>query len=349
MKNTLYISTWFYGEGKGEESVYPQVQGVSSSSAFQEVYWKCVVTFFASSVRCNPQAQHILFVSSPRIPIIGTFDIREFLSRLGVRIEVVPFTYRTPQGFYGSWRNQFYVFDIIHRLAQICEPDDACILLDSDCVWVRPASLLQAKIAEHEVLTYDVYGTRDWVVNGLGSDEMRDLSSELLDRRLQHNPRYYGGEIFAATGTGVERIGRELGTLWEENLTRFRQRRTKFNEEAHALSHVYLKLGYEGGTANDFIRRMWTSFRYSNVGSNDDFNLAIWHLPAEKRFGLRRLFRSVKNDRSRFWHLDDDEYRAFLASKLGIPRRTTSKFVFDLCGFAGGELAKLFRGHLGKS
>ena len=44
-------ATWLYAEREGEESVYPQVGGRSSSTWFQAVYWRCVAIFFASAAR----------------------------------------------------------------------------------------------------------------------------------------------------------------------------------------------------------------------------------------------------------------------------------------------------------
>ncbi len=333
MSDPLIISTWFYGEQSGEESYYPQVAGSPSTSAFQAIYWRCVVTFFATSVRFNPGARHILFVTTDHIPVVDSLDVGSFLKELEVEIQVVPFTYRTPEGFYGAWRNQFYVFDIITRLAEICDPSHRCLLLDSDCIWTRPAIAIGEDIAAREVLLYDVYDTDDWDVNGLNAQEMRLISESLLNRPLDRNPRYYGGEVFAATGEAARRIARELGDLWNQNIQRFEAGKAKFNEEAHALSFLYLKLGYtdrDAGSANQFIRRMWTSFRYSNVGSSTDFDLAIWHLPAEKRWGLKRLFVEVRSKSSPFWHLKDNDLRRLLGRYLGVPRRSLLKLILDL-------------------
>jgi hypothetical protein len=51
----LYMATGMCLEKPGEEQSYFQVHGSSSSTKFQEVYWKCAVIFFASSVRNNLQ------------------------------------------------------------------------------------------------------------------------------------------------------------------------------------------------------------------------------------------------------------------------------------------------------
>ena len=124
----VYIATWLYAEQVGEESAYPQVGGVSSSPAFQAVYWRCVALFFATSIRHNPAARHLLYTNLDGVPHVDGFDLPAFLDRLGVEVVQVPFTYQPPPGYYSAWRNQFYVFDLIQDLARRSMPDDACLL-----------------------------------------------------------------------------------------------------------------------------------------------------------------------------------------------------------------------------
>lgn len=123
------IGTWLHAEPKGAESRYPQVGGASSSSAFQDVYWRCVMLFFASSVRHNPSATHRLFTTVPSVPDVGSFSTSAFLKRLNVEVIQVPFTYLPPPGYYGAWRNQFYILDIIKYLDAHGAPDEQYVIL----------------------------------------------------------------------------------------------------------------------------------------------------------------------------------------------------------------------------
>lgn len=66
------LATWLYADPEGSESRYSQVEGRSSSADFQAVYWRCVVLFFATSVRHNPDARHLLYTNVSVPPPSGT-------------------------------------------------------------------------------------------------------------------------------------------------------------------------------------------------------------------------------------------------------------------------------------
>ena len=137
------LSTWFYAERAGEESVYPQVGGRSSSDWFQAVYWRCVVGFFATSARVNPDAEHRLYTNVDAVPDVDGLQTEAFLGELGVETVVLPYASRPPAGWFPAWANQFYVLDVAAHLAETLPADDAVgVLLDSDCVFTRPVGPL---------------------------------------------------------------------------------------------------------------------------------------------------------------------------------------------------------------
>jgi hypothetical protein len=113
-------------------------------------------------------------------------------------------------------------------------------------------------------------------------------------------------------------------------MERHRDGRPKFNEEAHALSFIYDTLGYRHGTADAFIRRMWTAFDWYDVRPSD-LELSVWHLPSEKRYGIRRLFGELKSLDSLLWTAPPGApLRQHLGRKLGVPSRTRLKLFADL-------------------
>ena len=106
---SVYIVTGMCCDEEGQESKYPQGSDAKSSSEkFQLVYWRCAVVYFASSVRNNPEAQHILFTNADRIPNIETFNTVEFFNKIGVKVVQIPFTYQPPIEYYHCL--QKYVF-----------------------------------------------------------------------------------------------------------------------------------------------------------------------------------------------------------------------------------------------
>ena len=93
MANDL-IATLLVLDRPGDASVFPQVGLDSSGRAFQDVYWRCVACFFASSVRQNPGCRHALFTNADVVPAVDGFDIGELLHRLGVEVVRIPITHR---------------------------------------------------------------------------------------------------------------------------------------------------------------------------------------------------------------------------------------------------------------
>ena len=323
------LSTWLYAEPEGEESFYPQVAGRPSSPWFQAIYWRCVAVFYAAAARTAPGARLVFYTNVPEIPDVEGAPVGALLERLGVEIERPPFTFVPPDGYYGAWRNQFYVLDLIGALADRLGPDDVGVLLDSDCVWVGAPDALAAATRAHGALTLDVGIAMDEKQNGLTPREMGRIYAEL--GAPAEVPVYYGGEIVAATGTVARRLADEARAVWDEMLRRHTDGLPKFNEEAHLLSFLYHRMGLARGTADAFTDRIYTSLKDGKTVRPGHFALPLWHLPNEKRYGFRRLFPAVMDGTSWFWQGPPDEaWRARLGRVLGVPRRTPRKAVLDV-------------------
>lgn len=335
MTNTTYktvIGTWLHAETKGTESLYPQVNGASSSSAFQDIYWRCVMLFFASSVRHNPSATHRLFTTVAQVPDVEGFSTHGFLKRLGVEVIQVPFTYLPPPGYYGAWRNQFYILDIIQYLDKHGASDEQYVILDSDCIFTGSLETLSRHLSQEGLLALDLDLPLDEDINGLTQGDMKRIFEEIGQPCPAEAAKYYGGEFFAATSEVVHQLAREVNPLWEMCLARFQAGKPKFNEEAHFLSFLYVKLGYGSATANAYVGRIWTGLKFRNT-SLKDFDLIIWHIPAEKKHGIKRLYPQVIQPASRFWTVPaGKEFARYIAGYMGIPKSSLikkSRDVFD--------------------
>jgi hypothetical protein len=335
------ITTWLYAESVDDQSHYPQVvgKGAPSSASFQAVYWRCVALFFATSRRQNPGARHILYTNVDAVPVVDGHDIAAVLSEWDVEVVRIPYTFQPPEGYFGTWRNQFYVFDVVRHLARSAglRDDDVGVILDSDCFWVRPADRPAASARRVRALTYDIGIPEDHKQNGLTPAEMGALYPDVaaalgLDMPVpEAPPPYIGGEIVAATGAFLRELDALAGPLWAELLRRHAAGLPKFNEEAHALSFLYYVLGVPDGTANPFVRRIWTMLRKGDDARRPDADLTLWHVPAEKRFGIPRLFAEAMKPQSAFWTVDPGEpFRRLVGRFLGVPRRSVRKLVLDV-------------------
>lgn len=316
-----YICTWIYLDSPEESSEYPQVGKKSHLADFQKVYWKCVAVFFALSTRHNPQRRHLLFSNKTwaEIPEIDGFDLRGFLKSKNVELATIPLGWQTPEGYFGKWRNQFYIFDILQfiesKWSDVSKPTDhsntSFIILDSDCVINRSLDALFAEIGRLGLMALPMsYGDKH-NINGVTREEMRRIYAELDGTDPGENPVYYGGEIFAATLPVIRQINAIAPGVWQRMMERHQAGQPKLNEEAHFLSYCYHKIG-GFGLLDGFIKRIWTSPQYNNV-QIEDMQLPIWHLPSEKTGGIALIFKKLGIEN---WKTEE------LGGYLGIPNRT---------------------------
>ncbi len=326
------VATWLYAEAPGEESVYPQIigHGAPSSTRFQAVYWRCVAVFFASLARHDNASARVLYTNVDRVPTVDGLDLGAFLDRLGVEVVTLPYTFQPPEGYFGAWRNQFYVFDVTRHLAGRLADDAVGMVLDSDCVWARGPARMAAMTRRHGALTYDLGLPEGGDQNGLSLDEMAALYADLDGSPPEAPPPYIGGELIAATGDALRQLDGRVDALWAEMLRRHAAGQPKFNEEAQALSYLYHALGIAYGTANPYLRRIWTTLLKGDDARGPDLYLTVWHVPGEKRYGLRRLFAEAMDVASPFWTLDGEAWRAHVAGHVGLPKRSLAKLARDL-------------------
>ena len=85
------------------------------------------------------------------------------------------------------------------------------------------------------------------------------------------------------------------------------------------------RLGLRNDTGNRYVKRMWTTSQYCNVAPGDEA-LSVWHLPAEKKSGLHRLYRLLEReggmpDEASFWKRQ--EPGAAFPAPVWERRRTT--------------------------
>jgi hypothetical protein len=207
-------------------------------------------------------------------------------------------------------------------------------------VILRPLDAMFSAISKYGALTYHIDYSPTKNINGLDAFAMAAIYEELDGEHPKSLPKYFGGEVVAANRTSLLEVVRESQRGWRASLERFRKGLPKFNEEAHLLSYAYSHLGFAEGTANAFIRRIWTG-RTIQTGSVEDFALAIWHLPAEKKTGLCEIFREVATPDSSFWRLPIDSWVPYLANLLGLPKASLRKKVKDFARLSAHRIRSL--------
>jgi len=321
------ISSWFVSDDDENASFFPQIGVKSDSPEAKIIYWRCVLCFFASSIAVNSQSQHFFFTNA-KLPIVDGVDVAQAFDQWRVRVIYLPITYRLPHGSVDSWGNQFYIFDIIRYVAESGQ-HRRYVVLDSDCIWIRPVTALEVAIDRYGVLTYFLdkreHGETE-SINGLSRQGMARFLRRLGGEQRDSIP-YFGGEIFAGTRQEISRLAEQVDHVWARVLAAGEDAP---KEEAHLLSILYAMNGYCIGTANPFIKRMWTTFKYSNVAASD-IDFTIWHLPSEKKSGFRDLFSTLKRGRGDYRHPAALGFRPDVYGLvMGVPRRTLSKLLRDV-------------------
>lgn len=317
------LATGFIADAPEDGSIFPSAGGNSSDPAVQAIYWRCIAVLFYSARITNPDLRLTLF-SNVSAPTVGGQDMAPLLERLGVECRKVALTARMPRGSMQAWGNVLYFLDILDALEG--EADDiALALVDSDVVVADCLDTLFARTDDAEFLGYRVETPADEDVNGMTRRDMTRAASE-LDGRDRDTVDHYGGELLAT------RLGN-----WRRHRTLFR---TAFERalggegaagmartEEHLYSIVFAQLEGRVLPANDLIKRIWTSARVNTARAGDE-RLALWHLPAEKRYGLHDLF----GDLARLgWPMDmsPESLRAMAGKRCGIPRKVPGKIVHD--------------------
>ncbi|RYB03258.1 hypothetical protein [Lichenibacterium ramalinae] len=338
------ISTLLVLDRPEDASAFPQVGLDSSQRAFQDVYWRCVACFFATSARQNPGCRHAFFTNAEALPVVDGLDIKELLRRLGVEVVALPITHRLGRDKVTSWNNVFYILDVIAHLDR--EGGFArAVVMDSDCVWVRPADGLMADVGRHRALSMSIPYAYDEKLNNASRRDMVRAAQQLAGHQFDFIPNFSGGEIFAATRAGLSEIQALVSTLWTRLLASTPGEVHVYTEE-HLLSIAYEMLNLPTGTADPHVRRLWTALRLNNVTVEDiDSGRCAWHLPMEKKTGFADLFKAVKDRDSWLWTAPPDEIRLRVARVMGMPKRTPRQWALQvearLRFYAGKRLSNL--------
>jgi hypothetical protein len=287
-----FLITWFYSEHADDESFYPSVGGNCSGAEFQYVYWRCVYVFYRSALITNQDVvtDYLFFTNVENLPTVDGVNFKEFFEENGIQVIRQELTRKTPKDWYGAWRNQFYVFDVLENLKN---EEGNFLILDSDCVITRSLQSLYEDIASNGIVTLPIDYSDDRGINGCSINQMRSIYRGFFGGEFPQTLGYMGGEMIAIASSHMKELLKIAEAIWEKNYALYESGTTKLNEEAHILSLCYYCMNSQNEIGRKYIRRIWTALNFDNVVESD-VNLPIWHLPAEKKFGFRELFRKMK-------------------------------------------------------
>jgi hypothetical protein len=331
---TNIISTWFYTQGQDEGGRFAQIREDSATERFRDIYRRCIGVFFASARRANPDGRLVLYLNKPweGTESSTSRSVGDLLTQLGVEKRVIAYDHAPPASFTDAWRNQFFVIDVLMDLQQRLSPNDLAVILDSDILWTSAskATLLWSTIRKEGLACYEVGYDVDHRVNGLSINDLRHLTTRLGITPMGRLS-YCGGEFIAGTHTEIRRLSSETSQIWSQLMDLHRADSSLAFEEAHILSMAYSLMGHQPGTADAFIRRLWTQPMKPRNVTPQDLRLSLWHVPAEKKYGLARLYKQLQRRKMPdFLSLSDVEFTHRMGDQVGIPRNSIQKTIIDV-------------------
>lgn len=315
-----------------EGTFFPSAGGNSSSLQVQAVYWRCLVALFASARITNP-AQRLALFCNVVPPQVDGIAVASVLERYGVELRLVPLTARLPAGRTAAWGNVLYFRDILDSLSD--EPEDLRFaLVDSDVLVTAPLAPLWALIDRADFAGYIVDSAEDEPINGMTRRSMAQAAAGLAGNQFAPLP-HFGGELFA-TSVGAWKAERAVFDEIVEQAALGQGPAGGVLTEEHVYSIAFALLGNRAASANGVIKRIWTSPRHNTARPGDE-NLPLWHLPAEKRYGLGDLFHYLAK-RNFPVDMPIEEFRTVAGRLCAVPTKPFDKLLRDGMRQVAGKL-----------
>lgn len=323
MSPPTLLATGFVVDAPDQGTTFPSAGGNSASPKVQAVYWRCLVALFASARITNPQQRLALFCNV-RPPIVDGVDLTAVLTRYGVELHLVPLTARLPEGRLASWGNVLYFFDILTALQN--EPDDLRFaLVDSDVLVTASLVPLWGLLDSAQFAGYVVETGEDEPVNGMTRRGMAAAATGLSGHPFAPIP-HFGGELFATTIGAWKRNRKTFDTMLDQATLGTGPAAGVLTEE-HIFSIAFALLDQPAADAQGVIKRIWTSPRH-NTARPGDQHLPIWHLPAEKRYGLKDLYDWLAK-RGFPSELPFNPFHQTVMQLCAVPRKSAGKWLRD--------------------
>ena len=151
-------------------------------------------------------------------------------------------------------------------------------------------------------------------------------------------PAYQGGEFIGGTRAALTALADACEDVYAWSLERRAGGRLHPNEEAHMIS-VADPTEESAMTGNRWIERVWTKPWNLREFPSDVDDVAMWHLPAEKRTGIPRLRAAALQPASWFWRAPAGAWRARVGRAVGVPRYGPAKLLQDVVALRGDVAA----------
>ncbi len=257
----------------------PQIGGGKVSDRTIDIYIKnAYVSLFSAKVK-NPQ-DDVALVTNCKLP----FKYKDLFIREKIKIIKMSFNdFVMPKTF--AWSLAFFKLCALKYIVNN-NNYEKILLLDLDTITVHSYKELWME-ADHGLLLYNAnhsyeHKDRKWIVQNY-----RQLYQN--DKNIVH----YGGECIGGTNKVLKYFIEECDKVYKvikEN--NFDISKDANDETIISIAAIFLNNVIEAGA---YIYRYWTYPSFFLVSTNYKINpVAIWHLPAEKKEGMIRIYNHLQ-------------------------------------------------------
>lgn len=265
---------------KPKENKVPQMQGkaVKDVEDAMNVYVKNAIVSLASAKMTTPDAVCMLNCN---------FEISDELRRVAeaadVEIHHVPFgQYESNEKF--PWAITQYKFDSLHYTLNLMNDEDCMILLDTDTVCIRCLDEIFREAKTDSLIMY----IADHSYIHKRRQEMIQNYRKMFGTE-KDNLVLYGGEFYAGTKKVLEELLEICGKVIDVAREKLTDEDLWDDEHvlAIAIEEFWNQKVYSAGA---YISRYWTN-KFYKVSTDYYYDAVnIWHLPAEKSYGMIVLY-----------------------------------------------------------
>lgn len=265
-----YIVTYFFVEPEDWKSKYGNIK-VSQKSK-NEIYYRCILNFFESSITNNPHKKHMLICNNLDDISTNNNNIKSYLENKGVILIQQESIFVKRQE---KWAGAMYLFDAIKYFVDNKLNFSKVIFFDNDIIINSNLDSTFNLLNEYQWLAYDA------------STEYKNSWNGVDPKDIYFTP--LGGEFLALTTETVNAFLESFLEIYEDKNLNFK---TEEHYMSYILFHLERNRNYKGKYVNEVCRRIWTALRHNTVLTND-YKLQIMHLPAEKQYGLLWLSNEI--------------------------------------------------------
>jgi hypothetical protein len=269
----------------------------------RNIYWRTIAVLCASIRRLNvPELEMVVCTNEAPSP-----DILDKLNEFGASLIAPQFSFQPPAGLFPAFSGAFYLFDCMNYCRRVFSHDEIFIFIDPDCLVMKTIEVIRQYSRQWSIIGYDLKLENDEKMNGCSRNDLLVFLRSMKNNNIIDPPKYFGGEFLVVAGEALPNLCKTIETVWETNNSSFQFGRFFLKTEEHVISAALALSAASVGSANAILKRMWTRPSFRNV-SPADREFLIWHLPAEKRYALQRLFYLIELDLGNLVKLIDSEF-----------------------------------------